>query len=429
MGRNGILHSSRRLADLLPITLRGAGVALLAGLALWTYGYGSLDLVAFALGAGSLGLLALCALAVSLTGLLLARRPPPSARASTLARLEADSPIATGFALPALAGLPLVSLRWQWREPSGVECRPRLAGEQLLEEVVARRRALVPSLRRRFEVRDAFGLAAVAWERREPTPVAVLPAVRRLQRMPLLQSFAGADGLPHPAGRPEGDRMDIRRYAPGDPVRDILWKSFARTRQLNVRVRERSIERSRRTLAYLVASERDEAAAAAARVALESGALGGAWAFGADGTPGVQEDLADALRAIARSGCASTRCRDGAGLDAFLREVSGGAAESCVVFASAHSGPWLDGVLEVARRHAGKVSFVLGTDGGASAPAEAPWWRSWIFAELRDPGLDAGQLRELLGQLAREGHPALVVDRSTGRSFGQAAQGLSRLVA
>ena len=69
----------------------------------------------------------------------------------------------------------------------------------------------------------------------------------------------------------------------GDSVKNIIWKVYARSRQLNVRLPEHSVFQSKKTLAFLLTSENDEAAAAVARVALQSGALGEDWAFGADG--------------------------------------------------------------------------------------------------------------------------------------------------
>ena len=134
-----------------------------------------------------------------------------------------------------------------------------------------------------------------------------------------LQALASGEGIAHPAGRPEGDRMEMRRYVPGDSPRHILWKAFARSRPLEVRTPERSVQRARRTLAYLVAGPDDEAAAAAARVALESSALGEAWLFGADGTDAPTDRLDAALRAIARSAGAREPAGDPiAGLRRFL---------------------------------------------------------------------------------------------------------------
>ena len=90
------------------------------------------------------------------------------------------------------------------------------------------------------------------------------------------------DGLPDNGGRPDGDRMEIRPYTPGDSVRDIMWKGFARNRQLNVRLPERSVAFDDKACAYLVSGVGDEAASALARLTLECGLLGDDWRFGAD---------------------------------------------------------------------------------------------------------------------------------------------------
>ena len=137
--------------------------------------------------------------------------------------------------------------------------------------------------------------------------------------------------MPRQSGEPVGDRMEIRPYAAGDSVRDILWKNYARTRQLNVRLRERSVAHGQRILAYLLSGPDDEAAAAVARAALESGAFGEDWRFSADGAETPCGELETALRAVARS-----RALDqphAPGLERFLAAVDQRGATHCIVFA------------------------------------------------------------------------------------------------
>ena len=52
---------------------------------------------------------------------------------------------------------------------------------------------------------------------------------------------ASGDAVSHPAGRQEGELIEMRRYGPGDPLRHVLWKTYARTRRLLVRMHERAI--------------------------------------------------------------------------------------------------------------------------------------------------------------------------------------------
>ncbi len=411
------------MGDVLPLTWRGFFVLLFSSLALWRFGYETLDLLLFVVGISGLVLVGLSAIVVIWATLFL-RRKIDVAGLSTR-RLEAGSPIRTGFQAPALGRMPLVKVAWEWLEPHGVDCRIKPRRHRSVEEVVARRRDLVPEVRRRFVVGDAFGLTAIAWERGDPGPLTILPNVGRLKNMPVLQPMAAAEGLPHPMGVPEGDRMEIRRYVPGDSVRDILWKTFARTRQLNVRTPEKSIDRARKTVAYLLTGPGDEAAAAAARVALEGDLLGYGWRFGADGTSESTESLEPALEAIARSGSyRRTVGRDAApaaGLASFLDRQATFGDINCVVFAPAHAGPWIEEALAVTRNFSGAVSFVLGTD-GVSQPGPVPLWRRFLFTAEPASGVSTEELTKLLRTFASAGHSARVVDRSSGRAFNHHPQ-------
>lgn len=429
-------HLLRRIGDVVPPSWRGVILAAVSGLSLWLYGFGHLDLVLYVVGISGIALLVLASLAVGAVALWLRRRVPAAPDGSRLAtpaagprRIEAETPARTGWAVPALTWMPLVKVRWEWLAPADVEVRARTVEKVLREEIVARRRGFAAHVRRRVTVEDVFGLTRVAWVHVEPSPLTVLPNVGGLKQMPVIQAITGAEGVPYPTGAPEGDRMEIRRYTPGDSVRNILWKTYARTRQLNVRLPELSIERTRKTIAYLLAGPDDEAAAAAARVALEGGALGDEWTFGADGTDGATEDLDAALQAIARSASfagtngttANLKGSRRSGLGAFLREVGSQGEAHCIVFASSRSGPWTDDVLGAVRGYPGVLSFVLGTD-GVRRDETRPWWHRLLFAAEPPRGIRLDELTALLRRLATAGCSSLVVDRVSGRAFNQAQQ-------
>lgn len=406
--------AASRLRELWPLTTRGALALALAGLALWALGLRALDFVVFVIGLAALLVAGMALAACVVAGLSLRRRllPPPLNR-----NLESDVLLPTGFDAPGLARLPLVSLGWSWEEPAGIECLPRMRDGRLVEEVRASLRGHARAVRRRFTVGDVFGLVRVSWERETPAALTILPNPGRLRHVSVVDALAGGEGLPHPSGTPDGDRMDLRRYGPGDSARHILWKVWARTGKLTVRLPERALVPARKTVAFLVTDEADEAAAAAARVALESGSLGADWAFGCDGSPEPTDDLDAALLAIARSGGLR---RAGADLPAFLDAAWREGAAHCVVFAPASPGAWIANVHAAARLQGGRLSFVICAESVARDRPEPLWRRLLLASGDAAEATPASALADTLRQVAALGAGTLVVERRTGRSYGAA---------
>lgn len=420
--RNRFGKAVRKIVDVSPPTARGWLLAAVAGLGLWRLGYGAMDLVIFTMSLAGLALVGAAVAGVSLASLYARRR----VRAATAGPqvLEAEAPQRTGFRVAALLWMPGLQLTWEWVEPPGVEVRVRRDGAALVEEALPRRRCLLQGVVRRFAVADVFGLARVRWQRAEGAPIAILPAARRLESLPVLLSLGNGDGNPHPAGAPHGDRMDIRRYAVGDSARDILWRVFARTRQLNVRLPERAVTPARKTRAYLVAGGDDEPAAAAARVALQKGTLGADWLFGADGSDQATTEIGEALQMIARSGSpAPPNGHARPGLAEFVAAAPGGDFH-CVVFAPARAGEWVGRCAEVVRRHPGALSFVLATD-GVTQPRQRRLWQRLLWRETPAPGTPREELTGLVRALARAGAAVTVVDRASGRAYDHARLGMS----
>ncbi len=410
----------RKAADLFPATLRGVLLAALSSLAWWRWGYEERDLLVFVFGAAGLALCFVSGLLVTVAAWRLGRYEKTAAAPAPMRRLEAGSPIETGFRRPAFERWPLVQLRWEWITPAGAFCRQRYRAPFLEEEVIARRRCEATSLVRRFYVESAFGLARISWQRSEPAAFLILPEVGRLRSLPPIHSFASGDAVSHPSGAPQGDRMEIRRYAPGDPVRHILWKVYARTRQLNVRVPERAVDRSRRTISYLLAGPEDEAAAAVARVALEQNLLGERWLFAADASPEPTEELEPALRAIARSGnlAQPTKLE---GLHRFLRRSELAAEKHCVVFAPAPAelaaAEWLGELLALQASAGKSFTLVFGSD-GVLPEKPAPLWQRILYTLKRDPALTtSAELQKLLAHCEQARCRAMVVERQSGRVF------------
>ncbi len=425
-----LIRAATLLRERFPLSLQGLALLVIALLALRVYGYGRMDLVVFALAVCALAIVCFSTVIVVLGGLILRHQIQHQLEMDALLRrqplrikVEAGYPNLTGFRLATMPWLPLISVSWDIVYPDAIRTRLQLDDDdaQWEEEILPARRCRSQRITRLFTVRDVLGFSRFRWRFTQEGELLALPQAGNVKALPLLRSLTAEDGIPDPGGNPEGDRMEIRPYVPGDSVRNILWKVYARNRHLTVRLPERSVYHSARTLAYLVSSPHDEAAAAVARVAVESGALGQDWVFGADGSQTTSSQVDEALTLIAGS-----RALDGPlpyGLDTFLLGQGALGGTHCVVFASAELAPWLGQLRQTLSRFRVRFSVVLATDGLAREEA-SPLWQRWVYRRPqapshaptgeRTPLADLSRLLTELGQLVES---TLVVDRHTGQSF------------
>jgi hypothetical protein len=404
----------RRALDKFPPTLLGLLFGAAGSVALLDYGLGRLDMVLLVCGAVALGVWALLLLLVvaAAIGVFLALRRPAAAEPL---RGEAGYPRGTAFTAPALRFLPLLRCRWSWVAPAEAEVADVPRGARQGEEVTPTARWRVDVIERRVVVEDVLGLMRVGWRHEQRAPMCVLPNVGQFRQMPVIRALAGGEDLPLPMGDPVGDRVDYRRYGPGDPLKTILWKTFARTRQVMVRTPERAIAPAQRTVVFLVAAPWDEPAAAAARVAIEMGILGANGRFGADGQPVAgTADPELALEWIAASAAARDRC--GADLEPFLREAERQGRVRGIVFVPAASGPWLDRVAAVVAGRRRMLDVVVATDGVALRPPS--WLRRLVLRGRPSRRLRRTELDATIHRLLRAGVEPIVVERHTGKVYG-----------
>lgn len=424
----------RRIADVFPFT--PLGLLLLAGssVALFYFGLQRIDLVLLVVGIVGLALGALSLLATSITALVLWLRMRKAARGPEAEplRLECGHPSATGFSVSSLWYVPFVRVTWTWAAPAA-RARRRNRRGRLHEEVLPDRRCLADTIERRMEVRDSFGITKIAFTAREKRTVQVLPSVGALRQMHVVRSLSAGEDISHPDGPPEGEPVDMRRYNPGDPIKFILWKVFAKSRTLVVRTPERAISPARQTIAYLVTSADDEAAAGAARVAIETGSLGRDWVLGADGDGRRASKRDEALDVLSRSAStAPEQC--GAGLGKFLDTLSRASGGRAIVFVPPRPGPWLDRVIAAVKGRGGgsavsPVEFVVCADGIVRDEKRGRLARLAYGDERRAPGsttVAQEELQAVIRALAAARARVMVVDRRAGRVFNEAALEMRR---
>ncbi|MBM87756.1 MAG: hypothetical protein CMQ41_05205 [Gammaproteobacteria bacterium] len=410
---------------LFPLTLQGLITLIITTICLSVFGYGSMDLVVFSLAICALSILIFCLFCSVISGVFIQRRIQnilqDSQGANGSIEVEAGFPNESGFSIPTINLLPLVKLSWEITYPDFVETRNIVdINDQLIEDLIPQKRCLTDAVTRRFTVSDVLGLCRYSWLQSQNIRCMALPQTNSIKALPLLRSLTSEDGIPNPSGDPEGDRMEIRPYSPGDSIRNIMWKVYARNRQLNVRLAEKSLFHSKRTVAYLLSSAKDEPASAIARMALESGALGEDWIFAADGTNEPCEILSSALEAISRS--RSIKRKHSYGLDRFLTQSVCQSGTHCVVFAAAELAPWIPKLKHTISFFPGQFSLVFATDGVRDDHGEN-LWKKLLFKKqpdsVKSPEMKSSRedLRKLLTEFGQLVESVLVIDRKTGFSF------------
>lgn len=414
-----------RIQPHFPLSLAGLAVLMIAVLALQAFGYRRMDLVVFALTVCALSIVLFSVCMVTITGMLLRKRLRRlHQQALPACQAEAGFPNETGFSVPALAWLPLMTLEWRVIAPDQFVTLNRHNPDdgRVEEEITPLQRCRSSTVTRLYTLRDVLGLCRFSWRQVQDLPLQVLPQTGRIRTLPVLRSMESEDGIPNPAGRPEGDRMDIRRYAAGDSVRDIMWRVYARNRHLNVRLAEKSVFHTDRTLAYLITGTDDEAAAGVARFALSHGAIGTPWVFGADGSNDSAGTLAAALPLIAGSRLleAGRETVANYGLERFL-DSQGTAQAACIVFAPARPGAWTQALKRTVQRYPGPFSIVFATD-GMHDEAPSAWWRRLALTggtSSHGGAPTTGAIRETMSEFHKLGAHVVMVDRQSGLSFDQ----------
>ena len=417
----------RRVLDLFPFTALGLLVLGASAYSLFEVGLKRADLILLIIGAMGLGMGAIALLATSFTALGLWLQLRKVGGGDKLG-MECGFSTRSGFSVSTLWFIPFVKLGWSWLNPVAV-VELKKHNRRFHEVVTPTRRGLCDEVVRKVDIGDAFGLTKISFRMREERDVRFYPSVGNLRKMDVVRSIASGEDMPHPGGQPEGERADLRRYNPGDPVRFILWKVFAKTREIVIRTPERAIAPARPPGGRRGDGAGDEAAAGAARVAIEAGSLGTQWVLGADGADEPAKHKIQALEVLARSG----NCDDeqaGAGLSRFLQKHAATGGARVVVFVPPKPGPWLEKVMAAAKARSSPtrgspVEFVVCMDGMIKSPKT-----SWLgnialdaaTPENAQPGMvlaKSTDVSSVINTLAATRSNVVLIDRRAGRVFGE----------
>jgi hypothetical protein len=419
----------------LPLT--NLGVLVLAGclLVFQYFAVPRLDYVVRLVSLLGIALVTVAMVAVIIGAILVHRTVKRKLQATPrVVSFEAQHPYA-GISLPSWRYLPLIEVSWTLVEPEHFEVELVNIRGELREAFTTAARTSATRLERRFVIEDGFGLARIVLRRKEDVTLRVLPWVGELEHAPMLRSLSGGDDLPHPLGDLTGDRVDMRRYVAGDPLKLALWKIYARTGVLMVRTPERAIAPSVRVAAYLPAALGDEPPAAAARVAVENNLLGEGWVFSADGANHPADEVDGALSLIAGSRrVRGTEQGDAAGLSKFLEGTAEQQAMRVIIFVPARTGPWIDRTVAAVKKLGASVSVLIVTDGvDEDAPKERSVDRYLKIPDAPKPHSDARTTPSELAEVARafvslgSAAQVMALERTTGRALPIGSRGARRV--
>ncbi len=362
-----------------------------------------------------LALLALCAVCTVLASVALRlslRKANASGAVESMPELiETTHIVRTGFRFTRLALWPLVEVKMTWESPPGIEVNVDAVGRAYEEIVIAHERGRHEAITRRFVVEDIFGLTGMTVRKTYVRQLRVVPA-RCAQGPEVIVGHASGDAFSHPLGRAEGDLIEMRRYGHGDPMRHVLWKTFARTRRLLVRMPERAVSPMPTTSAFLVAGADDEAAAAAARLYVETGLLGADFVFAADGAAAPTSEPGEAVEQIIES--VRERENGGGTLEVFRQNVEPVRLGRCIVFAPPSDGAWCDRVAAFSRALPQPATIIIGVEGSATAPARGRLAR-WLVNRRQTRAHMNPELLRVRAKLEAGGMQVKVLHRETGQ--------------
>ena len=342
---------------------------------------------------------------------------------------EVGQTLLTGFRLPSVNLNPLFQLKVSWVEPAASDYQLELYQGELHELIQPARRGRLSSVVRRFQLEDLFGLTEITWYARQACQLRFLPESAQTPPTQIQQPQEGEDQY-DPVGQASGDLVELRRYQHGDPLRLLLWRVYARNRQLIVRSPERAFSLKHDLIAYAISHPTDEASASTARAYLESGLLGDDYQLFADGCLGAARDELEGMEHLISSA-------RGATLEALpqLLAIEPQKLRGCIIFASALTP--LSRLLELTEALPSPPLIILSMRLDASAQAEQRGGLRELFTKpsqrrsspLRSVNTsEVSVVVETYEELSALGRPPVLIAQPEGREVSpEALRALQKL--
>jgi len=229
------------------------------------------DLVASILG----GSILLILIVVLFAGFILRRKLRDEVKVSLFfpkGRLVSRERVSSGFQLVGSNIFPFFSLHLtrKFLQPGVISPTHSLRGStdssgqrRLLDAPVFPHRGLWQLGAASFSLQDRLGLSRFCWETELLQTIEISPPIIGIRPLPIIAASAQSGDLHTQARERAGDMFDIKTYDPSDGIKRILWKTFAKSRQLVVRRPEPAVLPEGEMPIYLVAAKDEDEVAGA----------------------------------------------------------------------------------------------------------------------------------------------------------------------
>jgi len=296
----------RKVWDLQPLTVRGWLVSLLSIAAILFLALPKNDLIAWILGGSALALIVLSLVLTSIARYSLSGKL--EAFASFDQTAQARLPVHSSIRLEKCHIWPWLNLvidrKFKFSQPNSPKHEltggtDDTANRKVQDTITFPHRGLWQTEEIGFKLSDTFGFCRYKWSKPLLASVNVKAPEIPITPLPVVAASSKAGDQLNLAKERSGDLFDIKPYQPSDGTRRIMWKTYARNRQLVVRRPEPAILPDGEVAIYLIAEKTDDHVAGAFQSYLEQLDKANIQVlFGTDGFNGFSSDQGKILETV-----------------------------------------------------------------------------------------------------------------------------------